>query len=79
MGPVAVEVWRPVREKEDILKDVADKLSDVADLTLGATYIPPLAGLGQSMTAMATVPVASALLGPVVGLASAKAVISHFR
>ncbi|EIW55545.1 propionyl-CoA carboxylase [Trametes versicolor FP-101664 SS1] len=47
-------------------------------LTLGATYIPPLAGLGQSMTAMATVPVASALLGPVVGLASAKAVISHF-
>lgn len=52
---------------------------DFTDLTLGATYIPPLAGLGQSMTAMATVPVASALLGPVVGLASAKAVISHFR
>ena len=31
------------------------------------------------MTAMAAVPVVSALLGPVVGLASAKAVTSHFR
>ncbi|KAH9887199.1 carboxyl transferase [Cubamyces lactineus] len=48
-------------------------------LSAGATYIPPLAGLGQSMTAMTTVPVVSALLGPVVGLASAKAVTSHFR
>ncbi|KAJ8502256.1 hypothetical protein ONZ51_g126 [Trametes cubensis] len=47
-------------------------------LSAGATYIPPLAGLGQSMTAMTTVPVVSALLGPVVGLASAKAVTSHF-
>ncbi|OSD08770.1 propionyl-CoA carboxylase [Trametes coccinea BRFM310] len=47
-------------------------------LTAGATYIPPLAGLGQSMTAMHVVPVVSALLGPVVGLASAKAVTSHF-
>ncbi|RDB30514.1 Propionyl-CoA carboxylase beta chain, mitochondrial [Hypsizygus marmoreus] len=47
-------------------------------LTLGATYIPGLAGLGKSMDAMAVVPVISALLGPVVGLASAKAVISHF-
>ncbi|KAH9849625.1 propionyl-CoA carboxylase [Lenzites betulinus] len=47
-------------------------------LTMGATYIPPLAGLGQCMTAMSIIPVASALLGPVVGLGSAKAVISHF-
>ncbi|KAI0336720.1 propionyl-CoA carboxylase [Cubamyces sp. BRFM 1775] len=47
-------------------------------LSAGATYIPPLAGLGQSMAAMTTVPVVSALLGPVVGLASAKAVTSHF-
>ncbi|KAI0634843.1 propionyl-CoA carboxylase [Trametes polyzona] len=47
-------------------------------LTMGATYIPPLAGLGQSMTAMAVIPVVSALLGPVVGLGSAKAVTSHF-
>ncbi|KAI0371278.1 propionyl-CoA carboxylase [Pilatotrama ljubarskyi] len=47
-------------------------------LSAGATYIPPLAGLGQSMTAMTTVPVVSALLGPVVGLGSAKAVTSHF-
>ena len=51
----------------------------LVDLTMGATYIPSLAGLGQSMEAMATVPIASALLGPVVGLASAKAVTSHFR
>ncbi|KAF5368210.1 hypothetical protein D9615_010530 [Tricholomella constricta] len=48
-------------------------------LTMGATYIPGLAGLGRSMDTMAVVPVASALLGPVVGLASAKAVIGHFR
>ncbi|KAF7975680.1 hypothetical protein HWV62_8783 [Athelia sp. TMB] len=47
-------------------------------LSMGFTYIPPLAGLGQSMDAMAVVPVASALLGPTVGLASAKAVTSHF-
>jgi len=47
-------------------------------LTMGATYIPALAGLAQSMDAMATIPVASALLGPVVGLAAAKAVTSHF-
>ncbi|KAH9941153.1 propionyl-CoA carboxylase [Epithele typhae] len=47
-------------------------------LAAGATYIPPLAGLGQSMTAMSLVPVASALLGPVVGLAAAKAATSHF-
>ncbi|KJA26879.1 hypothetical protein HYPSUDRAFT_84282 [Hypholoma sublateritium FD-334 SS-4] len=40
-------------------------------LTLGATYIPGLAGLGRSMDALAVVPVVSALLGPVVA-------ISHF-
>ncbi|KAF8156872.1 propionyl-CoA carboxylase [Crassisporium funariophilum] len=47
-------------------------------LTIGATYIPTLAGLGRSMDALNVVPVASALLGPVVGLAAAKAAISHF-
>ncbi|KAG5638759.1 hypothetical protein H0H81_010381 [Sphagnurus paluster] len=47
-------------------------------LTMGATYIPGLAGLGRSMDTMAVVPVASALLGPVVGLAAAKAVLGHF-
>ncbi|GLB39032.1 putative carboxyl transferase [Lyophyllum shimeji] len=47
-------------------------------LTIGATYIPGMAGLGKSMDAMSVVPVASALLGPVVGLAAAKAVIGHF-
>ncbi|KAG6900230.1 hypothetical protein C0993_001049 [Termitomyces sp. T159_Od127] len=47
-------------------------------LTIGATYIPGMAGLGKSMDTMAVVPVASALLGPVVGLAAAKAVLGHF-
>ncbi|KAK7038905.1 hypothetical protein VNI00_010539 [Paramarasmius palmivorus] len=47
-------------------------------LSSGSTYIPTLAGLGQSLDAMAVVPVTSALLGPVVGLAAAKAVTSHF-
>ncbi|KAF8970404.1 propionyl-CoA carboxylase [Flammula alnicola] len=47
-------------------------------LSLGATYIPGLAGLGRSMDAMAVVPVVSALLGPVVGLAAAKTAIGHF-
>ncbi|KAG6831428.1 hypothetical protein H0H92_010641 [Tricholoma furcatifolium] len=48
-------------------------------LTIGATYIPGMAGLGRSMDTMAVVPVVSALLGPVVGLAAAKAVTSHFN
>jgi len=48
------------------------------DLSMGATYIPSFAGLRQSVDAMAVVPVASALLGPVVGLAAAKAVLGHF-
>ncbi|KAF9486232.1 propionyl-CoA carboxylase [Pholiota conissans] len=47
-------------------------------LTLGATYIPHLAGLGRSMDALAVVPLVSALLGPVVGLAAAKTAIGHF-
>ncbi|KAF8067701.1 propionyl-CoA carboxylase [Lyophyllum atratum] len=47
-------------------------------LTMGATYIPGMAGLGKSMDTMAVVPVVSALLGPVVGLAAAKAVTGHF-
>lgn len=50
-----------------------------ADLTIGRTYIPHMAGLGKGLTAMTVIPVVSALLGPVVGLASAKAVVSHFR
>jgi len=47
-------------------------------LTIGATYIPGLTGLGRSMDVMAAVPVVSALVGPVVGLAAAKAAIGHF-
>ncbi|TFK91647.1 propionyl-CoA carboxylase [Polyporus arcularius HHB13444] len=44
-------------------------------LTIGRTYIPHMAGMGQGLTAMTVIPVE---LGPVVGLASAKAVVSHF-
>ncbi|KAF9260608.1 propionyl-CoA carboxylase [Marasmius fiardii PR-910] len=47
-------------------------------LSSGSTYIPTLAGMGQSLDTLAVVPVASALVGPVVGLAAAKAVTSHF-
>ncbi|KAJ8087572.1 hypothetical protein PM082_006403 [Marasmius tenuissimus] len=54
------------------------KTLECSDLSSGSTYIPTLAGLGQSLDTMAVVPVASALLGPVVGLAAAKAVTSHF-
>lgn len=35
--------------------------------------------MSKGMMALTEIPVASALLGPVVGLASAKAVMSHFR
>jgi len=48
------------------------------DLSMGATYIPGLAGLGRSVENLSIVPVASALLGPVVGLAAAKVALSHF-
>lgn len=57
----------------------ATEIKICIDLTLGATYIPGMAGLGRSMDALAVVPVVSALLGPVVGLAAAKTVIGHFR
>jgi len=68
---------RPVT---NILKNIYSIPVDISlDLTLGATYIPHLAGLGRSMDALGAVPIASALLGPVVGLAAAKAAISHFR
>src|SRR6188768_4512822 len=48
------------------------------DLSMGATYIPGLAGLGRCVDNLSIVPVASALLGPVVGLAAAKVALSHF-
>ncbi|KAI0698037.1 propionyl-CoA carboxylase [Cerioporus squamosus] len=47
-------------------------------LSIGRTYIPHMAGMDKGLIAMTVIPVASALLGPVVGLASAKAVVSHF-
>ena len=73
---VGEEAWPHVKP---VVTSNLPPLNISLDLSLGATYIPQLAGLGQSMDAMAIVPVASALLGPVVGLASAKAVLSHFR
>ena len=48
-------------------------------LQMGATYIPAMGALTNSIEALSFVPVASALLGPVVGLAAAKAATSHFR
>ena len=70
-------VLRPVRHFQSSLK-LSSQTFICLDLSSGSTYIPLLAGLGQSLDAMAVVPVASALLGPVVGLAAAKAVTSHF-
>ncbi|KAG2003540.1 propionyl-CoA carboxylase [Coprinopsis cinerea AmutBmut pab1-1] len=47
-------------------------------LTMGATYIPQMNILSRTIEALSVVPVVSALLGPVVGLASAKACLGHF-
>lgn len=49
------------------------------DLSMGSTYIPQMNILSNSIEALSIIPVVSALLGPVVGLAAAKAAISHFR
>ncbi|KAF6744846.1 ClpP/crotonase-like domain-containing protein [Ephemerocybe angulata] len=45
-------------------------------LSMGATYIPGMNILSNSLDALSVIPVVSALLGPVVGLAAAKAAIS---
>jgi len=47
-------------------------------LELQATYVPPLNGVKHLVAMLAEVPVAAALLGPVVGFASARAMLSHF-
>lgn len=47
-------------------------------LSMGATYIPAMGILSNSIDALSVIPVVSTLLGPVVGLAAAKAAISHF-
>ncbi|RXW22220.1 hypothetical protein EST38_g3635 [Candolleomyces aberdarensis] len=47
-------------------------------LSMGSTYIPQMNILSNSIEALSVIPVVSALLGPVVGLAAAKAAISHF-
>jgi len=47
-------------------------------LELQATYVPPLNGVKHLVAMLAEVPVAAALLGPVVGFASARATLSHF-
>lgn len=50
----------------------------LVDLSMGATYIPAMGILSNSIDALSVIPVVSTLLGPVVGLAAAKAAISHF-
>jgi acetyl-CoA carboxylase carboxyltransferase component len=43
----------------------------------GRTYVPPLPGFEHQVRMLSEVPVAAAVLGPVVGLGAARAVLSH--
>ncbi|KAM0745748.1 propionyl-CoA carboxylase [Meredithblackwellia eburnea MCA 4105] len=45
---------------------------------MGRTYVPPLTGFRTMVEQLGKVPVCCGLLGPVVGLASIKATVSHF-
>ena len=47
-------------------------------LELGYNYVPPLLGFEHKVKMLAEVPVATALLGPVVGFGAARAVTSHY-
>ena len=47
-------------------------------LELQATYVPPLMGVNHLVHMLNEVPVAAALLGPVVGFAAARATLTHF-
>jgi acetyl-CoA carboxylase carboxyltransferase component len=47
-------------------------------LEMGATYVPPLLGAAGMVAMLGEVPVAAALLGPVVGFAAARATLTHF-
>ena len=47
-------------------------------LELQATYVPPLSGVNHLVHMLNEVPVAAALLGPVVGFAAARATLTHF-
>jgi hypothetical protein len=47
-------------------------------LELGATYVPFLPGFSDAIALLKQVPVAAAILGPVVGLGAARSQVSHF-
>lgn len=47
-------------------------------LELGATYVPFLPGFSDAIAILSQVPVAAAILGPVVGLGAARSQVSHF-
>jgi propionyl-CoA carboxylase beta chain len=47
-------------------------------LELGYNYVPPLMGFEHKTKMLSEVPVAAALLGPVVGFGAARAVTSHY-
>jgi acetyl-CoA carboxylase carboxyltransferase component len=47
-------------------------------LELGYNYVPPLLGFEHKVKMLSEVPVACALLGPVVGFGAARAVTSHY-
>lgn len=44
----------------------------------GRTYVPPLPGFEHQVAMLSEVPVAAAVLGPVVGLGAARAVLTHY-
>lgn len=47
-------------------------------LDLGATYVPFLPGFNDVVGIVREVPVATAILGPVVGLGAARSQVTHF-
>ncbi|KAI9498296.1 carboxyl transferase [Zychaea mexicana] len=47
-------------------------------LDKGYTYLPPLIGMHDIIASLSEVPVASAALGPAVGLGAARATLTHF-
>ena len=47
-------------------------------LEMGYNYVPPLLGFEHKVAMLGEVPVAAALLGPVVGFGAARAVTSHY-
>ncbi len=45
---------------------------------IGRTYVPPLPGFEHQVALLSEVPVVGAVLGPVVGLGAARAVLTHY-